>query len=184
MEKEIEKWKKIPEWNYWVSNFGRLRSRKKVITPQYNSKTGIAQCMAYNKGKQKLFNMSTLTGRIWLPPAPHEGMVVRHISDNKRDDRVSNLTWGWPGKQKNQECGIAVGGEKIRRRQKYKFRYFIQQRTTKGLVIGTYSGWDELETMGYKRSSIIRCSNGKYPKGIYKGFVWVVQKIKVKNEED
>ena len=166
--KEIngEEWKPIEEGSkYYVSNMGRVRGPRGLIKPQPNVRTGLTQCMCYIDKKPKLLNVCQWVGRLFLGEPPFEGAVVRHKSNNLKDDRAVNLYWG---KQGGAPRKIPM------------YRYIIKQKTINGLVIGQYVGWEQLKRLGFKRHSIIAASNGKYRKteSVYKSFMWEVIKIK------
>lgn len=173
--KEIkgEEWLPIHEGSsYYVSNMGRVKGPRGLIKPQPNSKTGLIQCMAYVNGKPKLLNVCQWVGRLFLEEKPFPEAVVRHKSNNLKDDRVTNLYWGKPG------------GTGYRKPPCY--RYIIKQKTIHGLVIGQYVGWEQLKRLGFKRRQIIAASNGKYRHGqyIYKNFTWEVTKIKTSKQDE
>lgn len=189
MCEKIERWRKIDNADYWVSNQGRIRSRNHIIKPQLNKRVGLLQAMIYvhmedGSKKMKLLNVSNTVGKYWLPKPKYENMVVRHINTDRLDNRVENLVWGFPGMKKNKEHGISLDGKIFKKspRRTWLYRYVIKQITQKGLVIGTYNGFEELERMGYKRAQIMLYSKGKYPTKLYKGFQWTVNKLREKIE--
>lgn len=191
MEKELERWRRIDGCPYWVSNMGRIRSRYRVVKSQFNKKHGYYQAMVYmtqpdgTRPKPKLLNIATTVGRYWLGKAPHEGMVIRHKSEDKNDNRASNLTWAFRYKSLNDEYGITVAGRKPQPKPKEPmYRYVIKQLTQKGLLVGTYCGFEELEAMGFRASQIKSYCRGGYPNAVYKGFKWELQRIRNKKKQE
>lgn len=184
---EGEIWKQLPfSDRYYISNKGRVRSDNYFIKPQVNKKTGIRQAMTYEKEthKPKLINIHTWVGRLFLKPPKEEGMRIRHITKDFSDNSISNIRWAWFDIKKNIEHGIYIQGHEPEK--KVRYHYVIKQITLTGLVIGTYVGFDMLESMGFKRSSIMQASKGIYnnSKDIYKSHRWEVIKTKIIDNND
>ena len=183
---EGEIWKPLPFNNdYFISSKGRVRSKNFVIKPQVNKKTGIHQAMTYtNEKKPKLINIHTWVGRMFLKPPKEEGMRIRHITKDFSDNSISNIRWAFFDIKKNIEHGIYIQGHEPEK--KVRYHYVIKQITLTGLVIGTYVGFDMLESMGFKRASIMQASKGIYnnSKDIYKSHRWEVIKTKIIDNND
>lgn len=179
---EGEKWHQVEDYEYWISNKGRLRGMKGLIKTFPNKNTGLQQGMVWRNQKCKLLNIQHWVAQYFLPPKPDEEMTVRHISSDYSDNSVENLTWGYQGRKKNEALGIVTGGKKPKRGNQW--RYIIKQYTLGGFCFATYVGFGELERLGFKRISIVAQSNGKYPRDSYKGYRFKVTKTLVKNKQE
>lgn len=104
-----EVWKSIPGYEgvYEASNLGRVRSldryvnigndarkllRGQLIQPSPHSR-GYHYHILYGKGKPKNRLAHRLVKEAFDGPCP-PGMVVRHLNDDKIDNRLENLAWG------------------------------------------------------------------------------------------
>lgn len=108
MNKEVEEWRDVPEYEgyYQVSNMGRVRSldrtvicsdgrerfyKGRVIEGVLN-KDGYRQASLYREGIGMSYNLSQLVAMAFLG---HElngnTLVVDHINGDKSDDRLENL---------------------------------------------------------------------------------------------
>lgn len=102
-----EEWRAIPGFpHYEVSSFGRVRSLPRPvpvgahggqrITParilrQWPSTTGGYPVVALGKRDQRKVHQLVLLA--FVGPQP-EGLVSRHLNDDRTDNRVSNLAYG------------------------------------------------------------------------------------------
>ena len=99
-----EIWKKIPNASkYEVSNTGEIRSwntPKGGISPQprlmkkkLNNKVGYYNVgITYDDGTQKTRYVHRLVAEAFL--GYQKDSLVRHLNDNRLDNRVENLAWG------------------------------------------------------------------------------------------
>jgi hypothetical protein len=87
---KMELWKDITsyEGSYWVSNFGRVKSCRKVLKCYCNGK--YVQVMLGRKGKQPLIHRLVAEAFI---PNPENKPQVNHIDGNKLNNNVDNLEW-------------------------------------------------------------------------------------------
>ena len=125
-----------------------------------------------NEKKPKLINIHTWVGRMFLKPPKEEGMRIRHITKDFSDNSISNIRWAWFDIKKNIEHGIYIQGHEPEK--KVRYHYVIKQITLTGLVIGTYVGFDMLESKGIYNNS----------KDIYKSHRWEVIKTKIIDNND
>jgi hypothetical protein len=93
-----ELWKDIPEFEgvYQISNFGRLKSFKIVLTGRVLSnkeKSGkyFSVVLKY-KGKIRYVRMHRLVAEAFIPN-PENKPAVNHKDLNKQNNRVDNLEW-------------------------------------------------------------------------------------------
>lgn len=100
----IRKWRSVPDWEgiYEVSNYGEVRrinrtrwANPRLIKPQINKRDGYLY-VGLRDGKRyrwmaKVHRLVLLAFR-GSPPSPeHE---CRHLNNNRRDARLTNLRWG------------------------------------------------------------------------------------------
>lgn len=88
----IEKWKWNAEYELYVSNKGRFRSRDKRDVPIQVASNGY--CMVYCGGN---IHRHLLVHRVvmltWRPTANAEHLTVDHLDHNKRNNALDNLEW-------------------------------------------------------------------------------------------
>lgn len=90
MKQEI--WEDIKEYEglYQVSNFGRVKSKRKILKPR--------DCKGYyivglcKNGKRKNFRINRLVAQAFIPN-PNNYPCVNHINGIKTDNKVENLEW-------------------------------------------------------------------------------------------
>lgn len=87
----IEKWKYNKQYDIYVSNYGRFRSRDKTFIPiKIGKKTGYAQVEI----KENFFKAAhRLVLETWQPIQGMEDLTVNHIDHNRRNNKLSNLEW-------------------------------------------------------------------------------------------
>jgi len=88
-----EEWREIGEApGYWVSNMGRVRSKRgKFLKPVPNN-CGYPRITLYG-GKRVGTYLHTLVLETFVGPRP-ANMQVRHLNGNRADPRLSNLAYG------------------------------------------------------------------------------------------
>lgn len=100
----MEIWKEIPDYPlYEVSNMGRVRSwnngrwgRRKtplILKPFYSGNYRYNAVGIYNEDGISTPTIHRLVMLAFCGPRP-DGMETRHLNGNKRDNRLSNLSWG------------------------------------------------------------------------------------------
>ena len=94
-----EKWKPCPEfeWGYWVSDFGRVRGPKKMLSIQLNNK-GYQYVTLYKKRSvaqhRRLISRLVAMAFIGLPPSSDS--EVHHKDGNPMNNHIDNLEWVSP----------------------------------------------------------------------------------------
>lgn len=89
--KEI--WKKIEDYDYIVSNFGRIKNLKNnnFLKPQDNRNGYLKVCLSKH-GKVKQFLMHRLVAELFIDN-PNNLPQVNHKDENKKNNNFSNLEW-------------------------------------------------------------------------------------------
>lgn len=90
--KEI--WKKVNDFNYSVSNLGRVKNLKsnQILKPQKNL-YGYEILLLYKNGKPKMFQVHRLVLMTFNPIENQEKLQVNHIDHNRQNNKLSNLEW-------------------------------------------------------------------------------------------
>ena len=98
-----ERWRDIPGYEdyYAVSNLGRVRSiggrkyRRKdlILSAIPNNIYGHLSVNLYKRGTRRTFTVHRLVAAAWIGPCP-DGQQVRHGSNGKLDNSISNLCYG------------------------------------------------------------------------------------------
>jgi hypothetical protein len=100
-----EEWRPIPDYEdtYEASNLGRVRRTKGrgahgfydrvTILKQRVGKQGYYMLSLWRDGKPKTKMVHRLVAAAFLGPRP-EGLEIRHLNDNKLDNRLVNLVYG------------------------------------------------------------------------------------------
>lgn len=124
-----ETWRPIPGYEgiYDASDQGRIRSLDRIkvdklgrqfkvkgrvlrLTPD---KDGYPQCTLSKKNKQVLRKAHRLVLEAFVGPRP-DGMVTRHLNDDRADPRLENLTYGTQA----ENCADALRQGKHRNQRK------------------------------------------------------------------
>lgn len=89
-----EIWKDVKgyESHYWVSNCGRIKSKRKVLKPMINH-WGYSKVALY-KNKRHYYFIHRLVANAFIDnPNPDEYNQINHIDGNKLNNCVDNLEW-------------------------------------------------------------------------------------------
>lgn len=100
-----EIWRDIEGYDgeYQVSNFGRVKSRKKIkgvtreLIMSLITTSGWVTITLYKKGVGIPFQIHRLVAKTFVPN-PHNRKQVRHIDGDKTNNRADNLKWIKPKK--------------------------------------------------------------------------------------
>lgn len=94
----VELWKDIPGYEglYQASNFGRIRSRYRILSKCWRKRrSGQNQdaivCLSKD-GKARTFLVARLVGMVWVPGYRPE-LTINHINGNSLDNRPENMEW-------------------------------------------------------------------------------------------
>lgn len=87
-----EKWIKIENWSYEVSNTGKIRNLKGQILKSWLINSGYRVISLYKNGFCKKFLVHRLVAEIWLKN-PKNYPEVNHKDGNKENNSVENLEW-------------------------------------------------------------------------------------------
>ena len=97
-----ESWRDIPgyEGKYQVSNLGRVKSlpggrRKGSVLSPGRSSTGYRTVVLWSAGRGKSWQVQSLVLAAFVGPQP-EGSYIRHLDDDKTNNRLCNLCYGTP----------------------------------------------------------------------------------------
>lgn len=93
----MESWKEIDGFpNYWVSNFGRVKSTahmgRLVYLKPTTSQFGYQRVGLYKGKKKSLHSMHQLVARAFIPN-PNNLLEVNHKDEVKTNNHVDNLEW-------------------------------------------------------------------------------------------
>ena len=91
-----EKWKPIVgfEGTYEVSILGVRRVSTGRVLKQSLDNHGCPHVILSLRGQQTTHRVAHLVADAFLPPKKPTDQVLRHLNDNKLDNRVENLAWG------------------------------------------------------------------------------------------
>lgn len=156
----MEIWKSIKNYEglYWVSNFGRVKSKRKILKPINGEylKVGLSK-----NGVQKTLYIHRLVAETFLVKNKPE---INHKDEDKHNNCLSNLEFVTHKENMNH-------GTKQDRESKIKTKYHINQYDKKGNFIKQwYNLRDITMNTEYKKSNIQYCCLGKY-KYAY-GYKW------------
>ena len=87
-----EEWKKIPNYNYSVSNIGRIRNDNTLLLLKPSLTCGYYKVRLSNNGRVKDFMIHNLVYCIFngISNIP-KGYIIDHVNSNKTDNTLTNL---------------------------------------------------------------------------------------------
>lgn len=117
-----ETWKPIPNWNYEVSNLGRVRraSDKRILAPTVMPNGYLR--VTFTTRRQD-YRVHRLVAQAFLPPPADPTMTVNHKDGVKQHNWDANLEWATPSQQSrhavrmglmNSPQGSARGHSKLK----------------------------------------------------------------------
>lgn len=80
-------------WRQVVRSDGRRRTFPVKILKQYVNTAGYLSLSLWKNGEQRGHRVHHLLAMTFIPN-PKNLPLVRHLNDNKRDNRLENLAWG------------------------------------------------------------------------------------------
>lgn len=142
---------KIPNYdNYWVSNFGNIKSNysgKEKLLSKRKSKNGYVSVLLYKKGfKPKTINIHQLVAVCFLNHKINGyNKIIDHKNKIRDDNRVENLQIITPREnvtkeifKKNGYCGMTL--------EKSTNKYMVRvTKNKKRIYIGRYNSIDEAQ---------------------------------------
>ena len=98
VELKDEEWRVIPDSDdlYFISNYGRVKSfanKEDGEILKGNIIKGFKTANFKVKKKKQSFYIHRLVAGVWLPKPADDCNYVVHLDGNKKNNRVSNLTW-------------------------------------------------------------------------------------------
>ena len=156
--KEI--WKEIENYEelYWVSNLGRVKSKRKILKPINSEylKVGLSK-----NGIQTTKYIHRLVAETFLGKSD---LQVNHKDENKHNNCVNNLEW--ITFKENMNYGTKQGRESL-----IKTKYNVLQYDLDGNLIKKWFNLREIvKNTNYKKSNIQYCCLEKN-KTAY-GYIW------------
>lgn len=157
----VEKWRDIAGYEgiYQVSDHGRVKTRKKIRTPQKNNR-GYMTIMLYKSDGGRHFLIHRLVAQAFIPN-PENKATVNHKDGVRSNNKVDNLEWATYSE--NNLHSYQCNGKKPARA---KAIYCLET----GEVYR--SSYEASRDTGILQSSINRCANGTYKQT--KGTHWVL----------
>ena len=160
MEKEI--WKSVKEYEglYWVSNYGRVKSKRKILKPTLGEylKVGLSK-----NGVQKTLTIHRLVAQAFVENKNNYNFV-NHKDENKLNNFYSNLEWC----DNKYNLNYGIRNEKVSKNQS---KYKIIQKDKNGNLLKVWGNiWDLRKYTTYNHHNIRKCCQGKY-KYAY-GYIW------------
>lgn len=178
--KEI--WKDIKDYEglYQVSNLGRVKSLRRLITNQYNSfyiEEKILKIWKNNKGyglvtlskngTHKKFQVHRLVALHFLPN-PSNLPEVNHKDENKLNNSVDNLEWC--DRLYNVRYGTGIERQKKKQLNDIKKSKSVLQYDLEGNFIKEWKSTMECCRNGYNQGHVAECCRGE--RKTHKGFIW------------
>lgn len=155
-----EIWKPIPEWEYDVSDMGRIRSHKsgKILAGTV-SRYGYLSVGLSKENKQKTFHVHRLVAETFIPN-PDNKPQVNHLG-GKTDNRVCMLEW-------------ATRKENMQHATKYITKRFTIRVAQLDLetkeILKVYDNMKLTKADGFDPSSVSLCIRGK--SATHGGYAW------------
>lgn len=168
MEKEVEVWKDIPEYEglYQASTFGKIRSldryvnnrfknilRKGKILKPSKSKNGYLRVVLMKDGIKKYYSVHRIVAKTFLPNNLKLEQI-NHKNEIKTDNRIENLEW----------CTVSYN-------KRYSIAKKVDQFDSNGNYIRTWYCIRDIEKeLGITNNSINHCLKGKNKTA--GGYIW------------
>lgn len=96
MDTDEEIWKQLVidgnEYNYEVSNMGKIRVKSTQKVMSLNKCIRYLRCQLIYKSKRKMYYIHRLVAIIFIDN-PNKLLVVNHVNHNSHDNRATNLEW-------------------------------------------------------------------------------------------
>lgn len=163
--KEI--WKEVKDYEglYWVSNIGRVKSKRKILKPIKGEylKVGLSK-----NGIQRTYTIHRLVAQAFITNKQNY-KCVNHKDENKHNNNLTNLEWC----SNLYNINYGKRNEKVSKNQS---KYKIIQKDKCGNIIKIWDNiWDLTHNTQYRKDNISCCCRGKY-KYAY-GYKWEYKTI-------
>lgn len=187
-----EKWRPVLDYEclYEVSNFGRIKSKDrlicncksesyirkgKILKPWVNSASGYLMIGLHKNKKRKLFYMHRIVAQVFIKNLGNKG-EINHIDGNKTNNNVENLEW--VTRSENQLHAIQTGlANKPPHNNTTKK---IEQLDVAGNVVHLWNSCKEIyQTLGIPKTCIYECCANKIETS--HGYKWRYKKESVNN---
>ena len=179
MKKEY--WKPVVGYEglYEVSNFGRVKRLRRLITNQYNSfyieekilkpqknRCGYLYINLYKNGIMKHITIHKLVAEAFIDN-PDNLPQVNHKDENKANNNVNNLEWC--DRKYNQNYGTR--NKRISEKMiNGKLSKPVLQYDLDGNLIREWASAMECDRNGFNQGNVSACCRGK--RKTYKGSIW------------
>lgn len=157
LESAVEVWKHIPSMlNVEASNFGRIRTHRKILKPQENNSGYLKTIHTHHawlpsREVKHAYYIHRLIARAFIPN-PYHLPQVNHVDGNVYNNNLNNLEWcsaSWNARHKVNEPHKPIKWEAI------------IATDTNGQVINRFKSIaDTARNIGVSASSIRRCLLG------------------------
>lgn len=174
---ENELWKDVPGYEglYQASNMGRIKSLKREgTTGKYlkcfvNNQNGYVYVTLSKNNRSKTYSMHRLVWITFVGSIP-EGMQINHLSEDKTDCSLSNLSLVTP--KENSNWGTR--NKRIAKKEENRpdaSKPIMQFDLNNNLIKDDWTSQGEIQrTLGFKQQNISACCRGLIP--TYKGYIW------------
>lgn len=92
-----EKWKKIHDTKYEISNYGRIKSfqykKEKILKPSKKKNGYLEIGLMVEPNVRKWFLIHRLVMEVFSPINNSDTFEVNHKDENKENNRIDNLEW-------------------------------------------------------------------------------------------
>lgn len=169
MSKLIEEWRPIQEYEglYEVSDWGRVKSAKKILKPHQNKK-GYFLVGLYKNAKMTMKRIHRLVAENFIPN-PQNLPQVNHKDEDKANNCVENLEWC--SNEYNSNYGTRLYRIHKSNLNNPKLSKTVYQYTLDGKLVAIWvSASEAARQLGYSQSCITDCCNNK--RKTHKGFKW------------
>lgn len=88
----MEEWKKLSDYDYQISSFGRIKRGKNSSVPLWISKKGYYYTKLWKNDEYKNKFIHRLVGETFIDNPEHKP-IIDHINGLRTDNRLCNLRW-------------------------------------------------------------------------------------------
>lgn len=158
----MEIWRDIEGYEglYEVSNKGRVKRAGKVLSPNYNPRSGYATVVLCKNGVQKRLYIHRFVAMAFAPN-PYKLDCVNHKDENKKNNAADNLEW----------CTQLYNNHYGRHAPVNARKKTVIQMTITGEILQEYeSAKAACKQTGIKRQAIGKCCLGKQKRA--GGYKW------------